>query len=226
MSKLAFQDLQFHEAVLEVRYPRAHKYWDDCGKLVSELETKLPGLACQRLDENGFQFQGHADIGVSRASFYWDRVSMYQDLSSGLSKFGETAEEFWRLVAFVLEIRKVSRLGHRLWHYLPTKTVAEAVNWLAKQKVWMIRSGAWGIPVNSGVVLRTRIEPEDRNVRIEIDAAESKSQNKPTITGVLIDVDFSRAVVMDTAKVDIREFIRRNHKLIEQSLAELLSEGQ
>ena len=63
------------QSVIEWRYPRAHRYWDDCGKLISAIEAAFPGLNCQGLGADGFTFAGPA-AGLVEAKFYWDKARL------------------------------------------------------------------------------------------------------------------------------------------------------
>ena len=80
--RMTSDDLRIGQAVLEVRYPKAHRYWDDCGKVISQIEEKLTGLVCQRLGPNGFEFEGKDPAAARRAVFYWNRLEITQGHAS------------------------------------------------------------------------------------------------------------------------------------------------
>jgi hypothetical protein len=80
------EDFTFVQSLLELKFPRAHRYWDESGQLIETIEQRIPGLKCEKLEDNGFRFSG-VPAGVAHALFYWDSVIAIQDASSPASKF-------------------------------------------------------------------------------------------------------------------------------------------
>jgi len=63
-----FEDFRFLRSVVEVRFPRAHKYWDGSGQTIEAIEQRLPGLTCEKLEEAGFRFSAKEATGLSSVS--------------------------------------------------------------------------------------------------------------------------------------------------------------
>jgi hypothetical protein len=213
---MTFDDFQLIHGILEVRYERAHRYWDDCGKLIEAVETRLPGLTCQKLDERGFQFTGTDAAGVNAASFGWDRCTADHGPDVASSKYADVAPEFTRLVFSGLSVKKIKRAGHRNKFILPKGSLEEAREWLARQEIWRFSGNqALGAPVAAGIVLRTRLE--DRGLRVEIDAVSIQRQGR-TIHAVMVDLDFWSGDPIDASRTDFTDFIKWNLRFSKQNL--------
>ena len=160
------------QSVLEWQYPRAHRYWDDCGKLIATVERTFPGLLCQGLQQNGFHFVGQSK-GITAAHFYWDKASISQvDLGDGA--LSRAATLYWPLVQEGLGISTVTRLGHRTWLCYETDSVATALKFLdGLGFIEAVGPGAekLGIPFAGGSVLRTKLN--GRGLRLEVNAGGS-----------------------------------------------------
>lgn len=219
----SYDDFRFHHAVLEIRYPKAHRYWDDCGKLIEALETRMPGLECQRLDEQGFQFKGAETAGVMAASFYWDRVIVVQGRDNPFATFADRAAEYWRIVARGLSIERTVRVGHRLWQYLPAASTSEAENWLNTKRLWQFSAAStWGDAVTSGIVLRTVLGRENRAIRLELSSVTIRESGE--VFGVMADVDFNLLSAPSRTQLDPVDFMKWNHRFVKDNLANLFAE--
>ncbi len=177
------------QSVVEWRYARAHRYWDDCGKLVAAIEAEFPGLACEGLESQGFKFAGKSR-GVSGAGFYWDKASIGQ-VALGDASIPDAAARFWPIVQAGLSILCPTRIGHRTWLLFPTDTPKEALCWLQGLAVWRFSSpevSRLGSPQTTGAVLRTRLEPGGRSMRVEFNAGTLSAGGRDR-HGVIIDVD-------------------------------------
>lgn len=197
------------QSTVEWRFARAHRYWDDCGKLIAAIEVEFPGLHCQALEENGFKFSGRSR-GISAAMFYWDKASVSQG-DIGDAGLPNATEGYWPLVQQWLGVDAPIRIGHRTWMRFETNTVKDAARWLEGLALW--RGGEWGAndlgtPQSAGVVLRTRIEPVGRRMRLEVNAG-TVTVNGRERHGVLVDVDLV-VEAPDVMPTGAAEFIRWN----------------
>lgn len=167
------------QSVVEWRYPRAHRYWDDCGKLIAKVERAFPGLVGQGLQPDGFSFEGISE-GLTGAKFYWDKANVSQ-VERGDLGLPDAAAKFWRIVTDGLTLAEPTRLGHRSWLIFETPSLEMAARWLDGFSLWPFAEGAEGMghPLASGCVLRTRLEPDGRTARIEVNAGASWRCEKP-----------------------------------------------
>jgi hypothetical protein len=220
------QDFHFLQAVIEIKYPKAHRYWDKSGELISTIESRLPGLVCQKLTEHGFRFNGSDADGAVGAVVYWGQASIHQGRNTPRSKFIETAESFFRLLADQFEIQTVNRLGHRIWHYRKADSVSEASSWLLSQRLWRYEprmANRWGEPRPHGIVLRSRLA-NDRLLRLELDTGELNTGpgRKP---GVLVDTDFSTDGDLPMRSLDVARFAQANHRFLRDNLPVLFEDA-
>jgi len=220
----ASEDFRLLKCVLEVRYPKAHRYWDECGQLISALELRLPGLVCQRLAENGFQFTGTGASGLSSAVFYWDRAIAEHDSEVTSAKFAERTSEFWSVVAQGLDIQETTRVGNRYWLFLRADSATEAESWLESKPFWRFTdndSAPWGQPLVTGSVLYARDQSAGVSSRIELGVGKVKAQNEEHV-GVVVDVDFKLLTPPTRAKLDVGSFLKKNERRLRDNLVSML----
>jgi len=214
----SFDDFRCEKTVVEVRYPRAHAYWDVSGQCIEAIETRLPGVTCDKL-ETGFVFKGHRDSGLTTAVFFWDKVILTRDGAIHV-KFSEVADEFWRIVAQSLRVERTSRVGHRFLFALAAESEADAEEWIDKRRIWTLHGGGeLGEPCNAGTVLRTKLA--DRRARIEMSPATIREPGS-TRFALMVDVDFSLLSAPTRAHLDLGGFMKTNLKLLKDSLSRLL----
>jgi hypothetical protein len=201
------------QEILEWRYPRAHRYWDDCGKLIAEIERTFPGLECTGLEPDGFKFKNERS-GVS-AAFYWDK-SHFVSSQPG-SGFPEACVKFRDLIAEGLSVEKTIRVGHRIWAVYPMDT-RSAARILENAEVWGFAdtiAEALGTPSSQGVVLRSRLE-DGRTLRLEVGVGAA-AKGHINQTGVLVDVDIARDGEEETS-FDLGEFLQWNQTFFRERL--------
>jgi hypothetical protein len=218
--------VRFAQATIEVRHEKAHRYWDDSGKLVAAIESRLPGVECQRLGPNGFEFTGAISSACfSSATFFWDRISVTATDPAAVSmpkRFAENAAEFIRLVCFGIGVSRFSRVGHRLWHYLPFENTAAASEWLEKRGVWSpgVACRDWGTQSNEQFRAQFVIDP-DRSVVLRLGSASMTRPAPQPIFGVFVDADF---FTTHPSSIDVLTFAKNNLRFLDQRLDSLLSE--
>lgn len=199
------------QSVVECRYPRAHRYWDDCGKLIELIEGSFPGLVCQGLEPNGFRFEGLSS-GITGVVFYWDRASLTQTGQGDASLAGGAAR-FWDLVKQVLQPKTPTRIGHRTWMCYETERPAEADRWLRDHSLWTLDTGVadLGEPVLASTVIRTKLDA-GRRVRFETGAGTMTIKSKTTkeYHGVILDVDITVEPPTSDVADDLAEYIAWN----------------
>lgn len=213
------EDMVPIRGVLELRHPKAHRYWDVSGQLISQIEEALPGLTCQSLEQGGFVFRGNAAVGLSAATFFWNRASMEPDFAALENRFDSAAERFWRLVQSGLGITTITRVGNRYGYLFPTAAAEELVRGM---RLWEAneRLSPFGVPSSEGVALRFKMAERPVRVRLEVDAGSTTVAGKEK-EGVLLDIDFSM-VEVSAADLDLGRFIRENQELVRTHLYRLL----
>ncbi len=217
-----FRDFLAVRSIVEVRFPRAHKYWDDCGKLIETLETRVNGVTCAGLDAKGFNFVGSDSCPILGARFFWDRVLIEQQSGVSPRKFLESAEEFWRLSALGLGVGHVAGVGHRLWYLLKSEDKKEAEDWLQAQRVWSSVADLGGTPSNDGVVLRAHLT--DRSLRLEIGVADVLIRQDRKLTGVLMDTDFTSRKKQPVDSLDLDVFGNENLTWLKHRLHQVIQQ--
>jgi hypothetical protein len=206
------------QSVLEVRYPKAHRYWDDCGKLISAVETAFPGLTCQGLEADGFRFAGNSS-GLVAAKFFWDRANV-QTAGRGEAVLAEAAGKFVALVQSGLSIVTLTRLGHRTWFIFPTDSLTQATKWLDGFTLWQFapeRVTELGHPMSNGSVLRTRLEPGGRRMRMEVNSGTISEKNYAEMSGVIVDIDIV-SEIPDAVTFDVGPFVDNNRRFIRETV--------
>jgi hypothetical protein len=207
--------------VVEWRYPKAHRYWDDCGKLITEVESAFPGLKAQSLGSDGFKFTGD-ERGITSANFYWEKAAIEQDGGQGDSWIGEAADLFWELVKDGLNISEVNRIGHRTFSLFETERPAVANRYLEERSIWHFSpsSEALGTPISAGAVLRTVLPDSLRRLRLELQAGTMKARER-SYHGVIADTDI---VIEKPAAIPttFRDFVEDNQTLIRESIDPIL----
>jgi hypothetical protein len=220
-------DLRFVQAVFDVRYPRAHKYWDSSGAIIETIEQRLHGLKCVTLDQQGFRFTGTAERGLTAAQFYWEKTTAtVGDPATNLfpRNFIQGASEFVRLVGQHLSVQALSFVGNRFWYIVPFSERSEAEAWLSSLSLW----GFWGSDErlgtieNDGVRLRTRIDDRVAVVRLGSGEASKPGGN---IIGVIVDVDLQLTKPPVMSRLDGESTIKGNLRLLEQFLAAFFNQG-
>jgi len=207
----------FH-SVVEWRYARAHRYWDESGKLIRAVETEFPGLICKGLFEEGFKFEG-TSRGITTAVFYWDKALISQ-VDQGDSSFPEAAARFWPIVRDGLGIAVPNRIGHRTWMCFGTDTTRVAVRWLEQLTLWQFTGqemDALGRPQALGSVIRTQLEPGGRRVRLEVEVGTVTIARRER-HGVIVNVD----VVAEPPGVvpdDVADFVRSNTSFLREHVS-------
>jgi hypothetical protein len=219
----SFEDFRFFQALIEIKYQKANKYWDASGQLIETIEQRLPGLKCEKLEENGFRFSG-ASAGITVAQFYWDKVVLIQSASDPATRFLETAGEFFRLTSSALGVSKLERVGHRLWFYVPASREQAAAR-LKAVKLWTPTShfGVWGNVLSEGSVLKTEHPDPKRTIRVELSVGELRGPSTPSVSGILVDIDFALPEPLAGSAFDLQDFARWNAKFAKQHLAELFT---
>ena len=204
------------QSVVEWQFPRAHRYWDDCGKLITALETSFPGLTCQGLQPDGFRFTG-LSRGITNALFYWDKANISQ-VGRGDVGVAEAAGLFWPVIKQGLGVSTVARLGHRTWLCYETARLTDAVRWLDSFKfVAIVRDGgdALGTPDAGGSVIRTKLVEGGRKLRLEVNAGKLNIDRRE-MHGVIVDVDIVLEPPLDSHEPG--EFVAWNVRFIRESI--------
>lgn len=200
------------QSIIELRYPRAHRYWDDCGKLIELVETAFPGLVCQGLEQHGFRFEGLSG-GITGVVFYWDRASLTQT-GQGDAGLARGAARFWELVREVLQPKPPTRIGHRTWMCYETDRTAEADRWLREHSLWTLDEGAAGLgqPFLGATVIRTKLDAGGRRVRFETNSGTMtvKGDTTRNYHGVILDVDITVENPESEVADDLAEYISWN----------------
>jgi hypothetical protein len=199
------------QSIVEWRYAKAHRYWDDCGKLVTTIEAAFQGLVCEKLGPNGFEFVGRSS-GIDAAVFYWERASITQS-GQGDHDLAAAAAQFWNLVSTGLGISSPpSRIGHRTWVLFHADSVRDAQRRLeAKQAHWSLGAMAkgWGTPLAPGTTVRTAMEPNGRRLRLTVDSGTIAPKSGPGQHGVIVDADIVCELPREIPS-DVGEFVRSN----------------
>jgi hypothetical protein len=219
-------DMRFVQAVLEVRYPKVHRYWDASGAIIETVEQRLPGLRCTGLEEHGFRFSATPERGLSTAQFYWDKTtatSTFGEAGTLPKNFSEGASEFIRLVGQQLSVHALSFLGNRFWYVVPFDGKEQAQAWLASLRLWRFlgEDQRLGELDNDGVRIRTRIDD-----RIAVLRMGSGEVGRPgtTIIGVIFDMDFQLANPPTLSRLDGESVIKTNVRLLEQFVSAFFSQ--
>jgi hypothetical protein len=219
-----YQDIETLRTVLEVRYPKAHKYWDVSGGILEALEGRIPGLVAEKLGENGFSLKGRPDSGVPDAEFFWNRCAVARHGMIEPGRFVDAAATVWSIVWQRLNVTHLDRVGHRVAHFIPTDTRAAASDWIDRMPLWSLDAGlaqGWGVTTNEGVVLRTRTKA--RRVRLEVAVVEV-AERTGNRTGLVVDVDITLpedSVTRSSFVAD--EFLKENYKFMQQNVLNLLA---
>lgn len=213
MPKVKLSPGKHLQSVVEWRYERAHRYWDDCGKLVTVIENEFPGLRCNSLQEDGFKFAGDSG-GINGASFYWNKATISQ-IGLGDARLAGAVGRFWPLVQKGLSIPEPAWIGHRTWICFEMSSPKDALRWLDKFSLWEfvhLDVAAFGRPRAVGSVLRTEVEPGGRRLRLETSAGTMALPNQKH-HGVIVDADI---VVEESDQLpsDFREFVDWNLRFL------------
>lgn len=171
MARVKLPHAKHLQSVVEWRFDRAHRYWDDCGKLIAAVESEFPSLTCQGLQPDGFKFDGGTKA-ITSASFYWDKAVVSQ-VGAGDAHLGEAAARFWTLIEAGLGVLSPKWVGHRTWLCFELPSPKDAAHFLESFPLWnfgLTSAGDLGVPQAGGSVLRTLIEPNGRKLRIETNA--------------------------------------------------------
>ncbi|MEP7308198.1 MAG: hypothetical protein ABJA98_22060 [Acidobacteriota bacterium] len=204
------------QSVVEWQFPRAHRYFDDCGKLIAVIEQAFPGLICQGMSPDGFRFVGSSH-GITAAHFYWEKASVSQ-VGKGDAGLADATVRFWSLVQAGLGISSVSRLGHRTWLLYETNTQADANHWLSGFRFLAFdREGGdvLGTPDAGGSVIRTKLEVGGRRLRLEVNAGTA-SINQKQVHGVFVDADIVLEPLDSTE--NLGEFVSWNGTFIRENI--------
>ena len=216
-SKSRLPQPQYLQSIVEWRYERSHRYWDDCGKLIGAIERAFHGLKCDRLDADGFKFVGESR-GLVSASFYWDKSTAVQ-ASSDIATLPDASESYWNTIREGLSVDAPNWVGHRTWILYETATLADALTWLDNFGLWDFggRSGlGLGVPRNAGSVLRTQLENDGRRIRLGMDGGTINRKGREQF-GVLVDVDI---VVQPPVKIptSFRDFVASNVRFLREKV--------
>ena len=205
------------QSAVEWRFAKAHRYWDDCGKLVSRIEEAFPGLVCQKLAETGFVFEG-SSAGITSCFFYWDKAGLTR-AGEGNAMLPAAVETYWPLVRDGLGIERLTRVGHRSWLCFPTASPDEATRRLESVPVWQQTAAAssFGVPQAGGSVLRTKIEPNGRRLRLAVDAGTLTLHGQLN-HGIIVDADIGVEEPNDMPE-SASELVARNISFLRESVA-------
>jgi hypothetical protein len=189
MAKVRLPAGKHVQSTVEWRYPTAHRYWDESGKLIAALESAFPTLKCQGLLQDGFRFEGLGGV-LTSAAFYWDKASITR---SGIGQRGVSgaAETFWALLADGLGVGEPTFVGHRTWLCFETEDPRAAAHWLDRLTLWQFgneKSAQLGHPRNAGSILRTDLDEGGRRLRVELNAGTITIQSTE-YKGVIADAD-------------------------------------
>lgn len=221
-------EMRFVQSVFEIRYPKAHKYWDESGKLVETLEQRLPGLRCLGLEQQGFRFSGIPNRGLTNALFYWDKatVTVVEPGETHMPKtFASDAAEFVRLVGQQLSIQTLSFVGNRIWHVIPFPTANDAQQWLSRLRLWNFAGAgeALGAVDNEALRLRTRLD--DRMAVLRLGSGEIGTVGGAKVTGVIVDMDLQLTDPPQMGRLDGEGILKKNARLGEQFVTAFFSQA-
>jgi hypothetical protein len=208
------------QSVVEWQFPRAHRYWDDCGKLIAAIEKEFPRLKCEGLRDDGFHFSGLSK-GITGALFFWDKAFVVQ-AGQGDAGLAEASGQFWPLIETGLSVAAINRLGHRTF-LLYEASPRDALAWLENFRfVTLDRSDAertaLGVPDAPGTVLRTKLEPGGRRLRLELNTGTTRVE-RGDLHGVIVDIDI--AVNTLDPPESVHDFIDSNIRFIRQRVEPL-----
>lgn len=221
MSKNRFPAPKVLQSIVEWSFPRAHRYWDDCGKLITAIEGTFPNLVCQGLQPDGFHFAG-LSRGITAALFYWEKANVAQT-GRGDAALSDAARQFWPVVMDGLGIVRTTRLGHRSFLCYETSSPEEAVRFaegLTLVELTGEKLSVLGAPVVAGTVIRTQLEVGGRRMRLEINPGTMAIDGKPH-HGLLVDVDISLDAAWADTSCDVAEFVAWNVQFLRESIGPL-----
>jgi hypothetical protein len=209
------------QSLVEWTFPRAHRYWDDCGKLVAAIERSFSGLACQGLFQDGFRFVGQSK-GVTAALFYWEKANIAQ-VGRGDAGLADAARQFWPLVKEGLSVTSTKRIGHRSTLCYETASPEDAIRFadgLTLVELSEPRQSLLGTPVVAGTVLRTLLEVGGRRMRLEVNPGTMTVDGRPH-HGLLVDVDISLEADIPQTPSDTADFVAWNVQFLRESVSPL-----
>lgn len=212
---------RFH-SVVEWRFPKAHRYWDDCGKVITAVEGAFPGLSAVALEQDGFKLAGQSR-GITNANFYWDKAAVEQIGGTSDAAVADAAAAFWDVVSDGLAIREVKRLGHRTFSLFETENPRTAQHLVESLSVWEFSEPIAGLgnPISNGVTLRTILPDGVRRLRLNI-AAGTMTIKGREYPGVVLDSDFFVEMPQTLTSEELREFVRTNQSMIREHIDPIL----
>jgi hypothetical protein len=219
---------QVLQALLEVRFPKAHRYWDDCGKTIEEIETAIPGLTCAKLDGDGFHFVGSSESPLSNGKFYWDKAWCASDRvtpNGGYPDgFNSAALTFLSTVFSSLRVESTTRVGHRIIEQLPFSREQEVTEFWRQNTLLKMNpeaEEAWGVVRSEDATVTIELKDEKRLVTLRIVKAKSNVDQYSAI----LDFDFTLTQNPEIAELDLMGFVASNRADYEAHRPKLFGAG-
>lgn len=236
---MKFEELSLEKVVIEIRFNKGFRYLDNRGKVINELIESDPQLVLESVSEQGARLI-HGGKRALAIVFSSTQANIVEEFPKSLVEFGVFADKAFEILNRNFGIDAYIRTGNRFIHVLPLKDNSEGVKFLED----------WNFPVFSskeasffGKDLATtnsfsemRIENEhvgrsfrigiiNRNFIMDVPAfMKVAPMNVPSPASIILnlDVDVYTKRVVEIGSFKASEFIKSNHRMIEENLLPFL----
>jgi hypothetical protein len=224
-------------AILEVRYPRAYGHWDSAGELWDSLLTVWPEFELANVEPAATVFRTkNAELRVTIDRCH---VIVHSPTLDQLEAFPSMVKTFTALVADVLDVRKILRIGLRLQWVHEFEFVEEAAN--AVLATGLIKAPDRNFNIKGEVVqseYSIRLGAKKKSVSIWIKAATRQFdfepfppyRHAPPIHSsrpiVSVDVDYAALAEVPFGSVDLAEWVRQGTHVVTRDLRAILGKGE
>ena len=211
-------------------------YWDNSGKLVTDLVGKFPKFKMKDVNLANAAWEW-ADEGIN-LSYNYGRADVVQEFPEKAEPFKAISNEIASLVSKHLCVKSFTRVGVRLQYVLPAKDEKESLNLMLETRI--VSADAKRIaPFGTDVMeqqLMMRSEDEDSGVIVRVgnqkrDFTSSLPKAFPVDTkrfhpyALVLDVDFYTKKVVPQELLSAADFIRKAEKSSEENLLTLAGLG-
>jgi len=226
---ISFSSLILERQIFEIRYDPSFLYYDNTGKLATDLVKKFPKLKQRDINVSNSQFEW-ADEGIL-LNFSHLKADVMEDFPEKSEPFREICGEISTLVARHFEISSFTRAGVRLQFVLPAKDelgARELVRATSLVSVDQESLIAFGKEVME-VQLVLRVEDEDRGATLRVGNMKREfATNLPRPFPIdkklfhpyvlVLDLDNYTKKLIDVGDFSAPDFIRKAGKAAEGNL--------
>lgn len=229
--------LLLEQMIFEVRFEHAFLYWDNSGKIFSEILKGWPTATVETVALEGAKMIIKVKDEDLTVTFSPQQINFNQSFPGGIKAMGEFADYALPIISRHLDVHLFTRIGNRFIYVNKVDNVQASIALLEKTGFFSIPEDKFkkiGTSLNNPGVKFTAVRDNDvdytfnmahvsRKLEIKVPKPIKYDASAFITDGLLVDIDFHTLKPVEGGNIRVHELLKKNKKDIEYLIGELLS---